>query len=224
MTILVNSGTYLVVGSGGLIITADSTLLGELDGPGTISGAFELLTEGGGSAVGAGANGALTIDTASFSNQGAVSALQSDVTIAPGVAVENLANGTLTGGIWDTENAVISIPGGTITNDAATLQFIGTGGMLEPGTTPGSTQPIQDTLSTVSAGAVLQLDSVGVWSMPGTFVDSGLVSLDHFIGGGDTFSAAGGITVTAGGTFIADGTIASPLTLDGTLYVQGSVT
>ncbi len=65
MTILVNS-TFLGLAGGVLAITSDTTLLGALQGPGTIDGVFNLLTASpGGSAVGAQVGGALTIDDAS---------------------------------------------------------------------------------------------------------------------------------------------------------------
>jgi hypothetical protein len=78
MTVIVNSGSTLAVLASGLTLTADSTIAagGELDGfsGGTIIGGFDLINDGQidvGTTAQSGPNG-LTIDTASFTNQGTV--------------------------------------------------------------------------------------------------------------------------------------------------------
>jgi hypothetical protein len=207
MTVIVNSGSTLVVTSQGLTLTADSTIAvgGLLQGTGVISGAFELLNLG----LITGMSGALTIDSGAFDNQGVVEAttgVGGSVTIGASVDLLDATSGTLTAGTWYSFGGVISLPGAQITQDDATIDL--NGGTLIAGATS-----VLTSLTSIGATGALSLSAMGQSSLSGPFVDSGLLSSSF-----TDLSVPGGLTVTSGGTLMLQfGSFTGALTLDGLL-------
>jgi Hint domain len=233
MTILVNSGTTLPIPPD-VTLTADSTIEagGILTGGGSITGAFDLLNDGLLDAF----TGPVTVATGSFNNQGTVEASSFDVTVAASLDTANFSNGTLTGGAWWAVWATIALPVGPITTDDADIEIIGGGptlpaAILEQDPDTSGTQSILNTVTDVGVGGVLDITQLSAWSVAGSFVADGTVFFDvpdgGISGGGPsgsgTLSAADGITVSSTGTLDVQGTIASPLIIDGTLDVVSTL-
>ena len=220
MSIIVNSGSTLVVPSTGLTLTADSTIAagGTLLFPsgGTISGGFNLVNDG----VISNADPIghdLTIDTASFVNQGTVvslfgpSTVQSSVftnlgtvetsyepfTVGSSVNLTNLDSGTLTGGTWNIFGGFYLLDGTISTLDAVLNSWYVRPGAFEAGPGGIGTQTIANTITEIGTSGSLLLD--GSLAAPGALtVDGELVVSTGYL------SAAGGVTVSATGTLFAD--------------------
>jgi collagen type I/II/III/V/XI/XXIV/XXVII alpha len=220
MTVIVNKGsTFTITPTGGLTLTADSTIAGTgfsggiLVGAGTISGPFELLNLGAIEPT----RGPIDINTGTFDNEGVVDAASYDVTIESGVAIPNLSAGILTGGTWEVSGADISFPTGPITTLNAFVDMLGTGTIED--FVVGSIQPIQNSVSVIGTAGVLQLESAN-WSAPGSLRNDGTVILSDA-----TVSTAGGLTISPTGQLLAydTDTINGPLVNNGTVDAIGGL-
>ena len=215
MTIIVNKGsTFTITPSGGLTLTADSTIAagGDVVGAGTISGPFELLNLGGIEST----RGPIDINTGTFDNEGQVDAGNFGVIIETGVAAPNLSSGTLTGGQWTVLSANISFPTGPITTLNASVEILGTGSIED--FVGGSPQPIQNSVSVIGTAGVLRLLSDTNWSAPGSLRNEGSIILSRA-----TVTTAGGLTIAPTGLLSTDGfnTVNGPLVNNGTIIANG---
>jgi hypothetical protein len=119
----------------------------------------------------------------------------SSVTYNNGVTNTNMTNGTLTGGTWEAgASATISLTGGTLTTDAATIILSGAGSAFRAGS-GGSYSTIESTLTTIAAGGTLELQAGRSYSTSLGLTDNGAFTL---AGTGATLTAPS-ITVNAGG-------------------------
>ncbi len=129
--------------------------------------------------------------------------------------VTNLALGTLTGGTWESEAGLLgptlSLAGGTIGVDAASVTLSGVGSDL----IAGGTLLEQSLTSVTSAGVLAALGARG-YASTNALTDAGKIVL-----AGGTFSAPS-VTVVSGGTFSGFGTLSGPVTDNGLIDVTGS--
>jgi hypothetical protein len=176
---------------------------GRLIGPGTISGAFELLNLG----QITGLPGPVTIDTGTFDNQGLV---EGNVTIGASVDLLDEANGTLTAGTWSPSGDIISLPGSAITVDDADID-------LSAGTLNAGSTSVVNSLTQIGTAGTLMLSAVGgqnvTFSQP--LIDSGVLSAP------DAGLSVAELTIASGGELIVqDVTFESGLTLFGVVATQ----
>jgi hypothetical protein len=218
MTIIVNSGSTLVVPSTGLTLTADSTIAagGTLlfsDG-GTISGGFDLVNDGVISDPSI-QSAIFSIDTSGFNNQGTINVPFHEFIIQAPVNLANLTNGTLTGGVWNVLNGVNLLDGTISTLGGVSFDLEGSNFETGPGGI--GTQPIANTLTEIGGGATLSLNN-STWSAPGALNVDGQLNLnDETLAatGGITISATGSVSGTGGTSGGAWGTIQSSLVVNG---------
>ena len=222
MAVIVNTGSTLTITqANGLTLTADSTIEagGVLDGAGTIAGPFALINDG--FIESTVSKGTVEIDSAAFTNNGLVMTTAADTTMVIGssVAVSNFSNGTLTGGTWNVEDrSTLLFEPGVITTDNATIAVSGSGSFEDFNSLTGSIQPILNSLSVVGTSGILDLRNQN-WAASGPIVDNGEVVAII-----TTISAVGGITIAANASLIdTDSPFLSPLTVNGTLDVNGSL-
>ena len=135
-----------------------------------------------------------------------------------GATADNNVSGVLTDGIWEasstTHGSTLSITGGAVTEDAATIILSGTGSIFQAGN--GSTfTPLEQSLGTIDAGAALELLNGRGYTTTIGLTDAGLLQL-----GGGTFKA-GALSVAAGGRVLGFGTIADPVVDGGTIEAAG---
>ena len=155
-----------------------------------------------------GAIGGLTFDLAGLQNDGTLVGSLVVNLMGGAAAFTNLADGTLTGGTYDTSGGTQLLNvAAAITTDAATLEFIG-GGTIE--TADGG---IGQTLTAIASDGVLVLSN-GTFQVANALSDAGLVTLDQ-----GTLPTSG-LTIDAGGTVVGIGTITGPVT-DGGLIIAG---
>jgi hypothetical protein len=207
--------TLTVTQADGLTLVSDLVVQagGLLDGAGAITGPFTLLNQG--TIIGdAPSGGILDINTGTFTNQGTVRALNSSVYIEASVNTPNLSNGTLAGGDWEAYSDLRLLTG-LITTDNATI-FVA-GSFEDFNSAAGTMQPVLNSLSVVGTAGLLILDGP-TWAASGSIVDNGTVELSA-----STISAVGGITISATGLMSTSSPILSPLTVDGTLQMSGTL-
>ena len=171
--------------------------------------------------------GGMTLASGLFYNLGTVLAGDgSKVTAQGGLTTINNDDGALVGGTWEALSAgkvaTVSITGGPVTTDAASIVLSGTNSVFRAG--DGTTfTTLESSLNSIAAGGSLAILGNRNYTTGQTITDSGLLQL-----GGGTISATG--LVVSGGTVVGTGTIAKSLidngtieALGGTLVVAGTV-
>ncbi len=221
MPIIVNGGSTFVVPSTGLTLADDlliepgGTLLA--DQGGTITGGFSLTNDG---VISVESPTGLTIDTASFTNQGTIQTFGGgSIVIQSSVNLTNLNEGTLTGGTW--LNGGFHFLAGTISTVNATLtEFSDSDLEVAPGGT--GTQSILNTITEIGSGGTLALNNL-TWATPLSLSVDGTFSYGTVNVGASVLSATGGVTISATGTASLHGELVSPLTLNGSLIAQNNL-
>jgi len=225
---LVNNGNTISgagqFGAGGMQFSNSGTI--EATGT-TNSLAVNLGTSGesgvnnnGGFMIGAGAAG-LVFQNGNFTNNGTIEALNgSNVTFQSGAVNLNASGGTLTSGTWEAVStgaaATVSITGGPISTDEATIILSGTGSAFLTGN--GATQTaIETTLTTIATGGSLALEGGRVYTSTLALSDSGTISL---AGKGTTLGAAS-LTINKGGALSGNGAVKSTVTDNGAITASG---
>ncbi len=198
----VNSGTINAVGGSGLTVA-----LGIGQGTNAASGVLEASGAGG-----------LTFTSGLINNNGKIIALDNSFVTFTGASADNNASGVLTGGIWQasstTHASTLSITGGAVTQDAATIILSGAGSVFQAGN--GSTfTPLEQSLTMIDAGAALELLGGRSYTTSLGVTDAGLLQL-----AGGTFKG-GAFTVATGGRVLGFGTIMEPVADKGTIEAAG---
>jgi hypothetical protein len=163
--------------------------------------------------------GTLSLANGTITNNGTVEAQDaSAVTYGPSAANANNSSGVLTGGTWAAystgDGATLSITGGAVTTDAATIILSGAGSVFQAGD-GNSFTTLENSLTTISAGGTLEILGSRVYTTSLTITDSGLLQL-----GGGTYSAPA-LTVASGGLVSGYGTVATPVANSGTIVANG---
>jgi len=135
-----------------------------------------------------------------------------------GATTDNNVSGVLTGGTWEasslTHGSTLSINGGAVTEDAATIILAGAGSVFQAGN--GSTfTPLEQSLTTIDAGGALEILSTRNYTTARRLSDAGLLQL-----GGGAFKSAG-LTVAAAGKLLGFGTITGSVADAGTVEAKG---
>ena len=202
---LSNSGTIRATGTNALDIN-----LGNGSG---VNGA-------GGFMIGAGTGG-LIFQGGVFSNNGTIEAINnSSVTFNSAAFNLNAINGTLTGGTWEAvasgKGATLSITGGAVVTDAATIILSGAGSVFQAGN-GSSFSTLETSLTTIAAGGTLSLKGSRGFTTSNALTDSGTISQ---VGG--TLQAAS-LTVAATGLISGSGTVKGSVTDSGTVTASGGL-
>ncbi len=171
-------------------------------------------------------SGGMVLMNGIFTNNGNMTAgTGSSITYQSGMINTNLAEGVLVGGTWQAVGTgVLSMTGGSITVDDATLVLNGVGSVIQAGN--GSTfTPVEQTLTSIVAGAQLQVLANRGYANTQNVDDSGTIQL-----GGGTFHT-NALTVESGALLKGFGTVNGTVTNNGkieanggTLTVTGNVT
>jgi hypothetical protein len=209
---LANSGT--INANTGNALTIDT---GAQDMSNTATGLLEATGSGG-----------LILANGVVSNIGTILAGDgSRVTFQVGVTNTNNDDGTLVGGTWEAlssgKGALVSITGGPVTADAATIIMSGTNSVFRAGDGAAFTN-LEASLGTIVAGGTLEVLGSRNYTTGLSLTDSGLLQLS-----GGTLTT-GGLSVTAG-TVIGSGaintkTVTNAGTIEsagGTLVVAGTI-
>jgi hypothetical protein len=203
------NGQLTLVDSGIIAATGGNALTLDLGSTGTITAAGELLGIGG---------GGLSITNGTYTNAGLIQADDgSTVTFTSSATLTNSQNGTLTGGSYGAistgDGATLSVSGGAVTTDAATIELSGAGAsILFGGTALGAS--LDDI---TSAGSLALLNGINFTDTAngGDLTDSGFLEL-----GGGTFTGTT-LTIAQGGNFLGYGTIAADVVDNGTITITG---
>jgi hypothetical protein len=134
-------------------------------------------------------SGGLVLQNGSYTNSGLIAALDgSFVTFQPGATDTNDSGGTLTGGTWEASanghGATLSITGGAVVTDAATIILSGVGSVFQAGDGNSFTQ-IEQSLTNVAAKSALEVLANRNYVTANAMTVSGALDL-----GGGTFTAA----------------------------------
>jgi hypothetical protein len=198
----VNSGKIESAYAAGLVIALGSGL-----GTNTASGLIE----------GSGAGG-LTLSSGFIANSGRIVSLDGSFVTFTGATTDNNVSGVLTGGTWEasslTHGSTLSISGGAVTEDAASIILSGAGSVFQAGN--GSTfTPVEQSLTTIDPGGALEILSTRNYTTALRLSDAGLLQL-----GGGAFKSAG-LTVVAGGDVLGFGTVTGSVADAGTVEAKG---
>ena len=140
------------------------------------------------------AAGGLTINTGLITNSGTMLASNgSKLTFLPSAVLTNNASGVLTGGIWQASGSgsTLSLTGGPVTVDHATIILSGAGSVFRAG--DGNTfTTLEQSLTTVAAGGALEVLAARPFTSTKALADNGTIQL-----GGGTLTATG-LSVGAG--------------------------
>ncbi len=198
----VNGGTIESAGSAGLVIA-----LGGGTGTNSASGLIQ----------GTGAGG-LTLSSGFVDNAGRIVSIDGSFVTFTGATTDNNVSGVLTGGTWEasslTHGSTLSINGGAVSEDAATIVLSGAGSVFKAGNGETFT-PLEQSLTTIDAGGALEILGSRSYSTALGLGDAGLLQL-----GGGTFRSAG-LRLTAGGRVLGFGTIAGSVANAGTVEAKG---
>ena len=152
--------------------------------------------------------GGMILANGIFTNTGTMTAQDgSAVTFQSGMANTSLAEGDLTAGTWQAtasgHGATVSLTGGPIVRDAATLILSGAGSVIQAGTGSGGTPytPVEQTLTDIVAGGQLQVLNSRGYSSPQSLTDAGTIQL-----AGGTF-LTNSLATAVGGRFFGNGTV-----------------
>ena len=207
-------GMEFVNASGAVIATGNNALVVNLGSGNSVNNA-------GASMIGKGAGG-LILSSGIFTNNGTMTASDgSAIAYQSGMINTNLAEGDLVGGTWRAlaagHGATISMTGGPIVTNAATIVLQGAGSVLQAGSGTGATPyaQLEQTLTTIAFGGQLQvLTSRGYTSV-----------LDLDIAGtlqvqGNTFDTKS-LTVEATGVLTGLGTVQDTIANSGLVNAKG---
>jgi large repetitive protein len=140
------------------------------------------------------AAGGLTIAAGLITNSGTMLASNgSKLTFLPSAVLINNASGVLTGGIWQASGSgsAVSLTGGPVTVDHATIILSGAGSAFRAG--DGNTfTTLEQSLTTVAAGGTLEVLAARPFTSTKALADNGTIQL-----GGGTLTATG-LSVGAG--------------------------
>ena len=197
-----NGGTIESVGSAGIVISLGNGL-----GTNAASGLIE----------GKGAGG-LTLSSGLIENSGRILSADGSFVTFTGASADNNVAGVLTGGTWQasssTHGSSLSITGGAVREDAATIILSGDGSVFQAGN--GSTfTPLERSLTSIDAGGALEVLGKRDYTTALHLSDAGLLRL-----GGGTFTAAG-LTVAGGGRALGFGKIMGAVANAGTIEATG---
>ena len=139
-----NGGTIEATGTAGMNIALGSGI-----GTNMASGLMEATGTGG-----------MTFSAGYISNIGRIVALNGSSVTFNGASVSNNLNGVLTGGIWSAistgQAATLSVAGGAVTDDAATITLSGAKSVFQGGNN-GSFTTLELSLTTIDTNGALQL-------------------------------------------------------------------
>ncbi len=166
----------------------------------------------------------LLITNGLFTNNGTVQALNnSSVTYSSSAADLNLVAGMLTGGIWKaiatgSGTSTVSLSGGPITTDAASITISGAGSVFQAGN--GSTySTLESTLTTIAAGGSLSILGGRAYATTLALADNGTLAL----GGATASLSAASITVGTGGVLSGNGAVTTSIADGGTVTASGGL-
>ena len=217
MTVIVNSGSTVTVGAPGFALTATSTIAsgGLFDGFGTVTGAFPLLDIGTISADSSG--NVFSFNIGSLTNSGVVEATNNGtLVLQSGVDVTNLTSGTLSLGVWQANGTgQLEILGGSVVTDDATITLNGASAVIESGASP---QSIDDTMQTIDATGVLNLQNGASFTALATFTVDG----DLNLAGGSISAENASLVVGANGVISGFGTLDPNTSMDDEGLVEAS--
>lgn len=219
MTVIVNAGaTLTVTNASSLTISGSDTIAtgGAVNGEGSIAGAGSLLNSG--TIASDQLAGVLTVNSATLTNQGTVFANNASLAIQSAVDLTNLASGTLSGGVWEASGTgTLSLLGGSIVTDAATIILNGTAAAMQSGS--GTVKTIDNSLTTIATSGELELLGGRNFSAVSSLVVDGSVML----AGGTLAAPTNGLTIAAGGTVIGFGSIdaGTPVNDSGEIEANG---
>ncbi len=166
-----------------------------------------------------GSGGTLVLQGGTFTNDGTVQALNGGaVTYAASATDTNDSGGTLTGGTWEAIDsglgATVSITGGAVVTDAATIVLSGANSTFLT-----SSATLESSLTTIAATGGLEILNDRNYTTSLGFTDGGIVQL-----GGGTFTGPS-LTVSASALFSGFGTIdpvvIPTITNNGTIEASG---
>ncbi len=171
--------------------------------------------------IGQGAGG-MVLASGIFTNNGTMTASDgSAITFQPGATNTNLAQGDLVGGTWRAiaagHGATLSLTGGPIVTNAATILLQGAGSVIQAGNATGGTPytRLEDSLTTVATGGQLQvLGSRGYAST----LDLGIAGTVQVQGG--TFDTKS-LTVANAGVLVGLGTVQDTVANAGLINAKG---
>ena len=126
----------------------------------------------------------------------------SKLTFLPSAVLTNNASGVLTGGIWQASGSgsTLSLTGGPVTVDHATIILSGAGSVFRAG--DGNTfTTLEQSLTTVAAGGALEVLAARPFTSTKTLADNGTIQL-----GGGTLTATG-LSVGAGAQLTGFGVV-----------------
>ncbi len=197
-----NGGTINANGTAGLTVQLGSGL-----GTNSASGLIE------GTGV-----GGLTFTSGLIDNLGRIAALNGSFVTFTGASADNEVNGVLTGGTWQavstTKAATLSITGGAVTEDAATIMLSGAQSVFQAGNGSAFT-PLEQSLTTIDAGGKLEVLNARGYTTTLAIGDAGLLQL-----GGGTFKAHA-LSIAAGGSILGFGTFTNAVADAGTIEAKG---
>jgi hypothetical protein len=219
-TAIQNSLTNIALGSSLTLLNRAYQAGGSLNDQGGISlfnGTLSALS----GAISIGAGGYLdgtgtVISGGTLSNGGGITADQAGtLSIASGVSITNLSNGTLTGGEWSAfKNSTLLLSGGSITTDNGDISLAGPGGALVTQSNGAATPvDIQNSLTDIAVAGILDVSDT-TYTPGGSLSVAGQLRLTQ----GILQDAAGGLDIAATGAVEGDGTITG-----GTLTVGGTI-
>lgn len=207
-----NGGTIKATGTAGMTVSLGSGI-----GTNMASGVMEATGTGG-----------MTFSSGYISNLGRIIALNGSSLTFNGATVSNNANGVLTGGTWSAVSTAqlttVSLAGGAVTDDAATIILSGTKSVFQAGNN-GSFTTLEQSLTAIDTNGALQLLNSRSYTTALDMGVSGTLQL-----GGGAFKARS-LAVSSGGKILGFGTVTDPFAnaglIDakgGTLDVTGSIT
>lgn len=162
--------------------------------------------------------GGLTLTSGFIANSGRIVSSDGSFVTFTGASTDNNVSGVLAGGTWEasslTHGSTLSINGGAVTEDAASIILSGAGSVFQAGN--GSTfTPVEQSLTAIDAGGALEILSTRNYTTALRLSDAGLLQL-----GGGAFKSAG-LTVAASGRILGFGTITGPVADAGTVEAKG---
>jgi hypothetical protein len=187
-------------------------------------GGYILTNQAGGQLLGTGAAGLVMSNLVLF-NSGLIEATDgSSVVMQSNVYNFNVEEGEISGGTWEAvatgHGATLDITGGPVTTDSATIILSGSGSSINwyNGNT-GTYDAIETSLTSISAGASLEILGNRGYTTTNTISDQGLLVLN-----GGTFSSAGVLTVGPAGILRGYGVVTPAVVSSGLLDAQGGGT
>ncbi len=149
------------------------------------------------------AAGGLIVNAGLITNSGTMLASNgSKLTFLPSAVLTNNASGVLTGGIWQASGSgsTLSLTGGPVTVDHATIILSGAGSVFRAG--DGNTfTTLEQSLTTVAAGGTLEVLAARPFASTKALADKGTIQL-----GGGTLTATG-LSLGAGANLTGFGVV-----------------